>query len=211
MKRSLCIALALTALVAADPLDEGMARLNSLSEGRVDFQVKLRGQDWQPASHLVFRRPNRFHFWCEVTGGQPPRQVHCWLDQSRLWAWTSETGEGAHNVYTSEDVSGGLKDAPTHPALGPANYFLMLLSGQRDQFDLDPAKSQAADIWTLPDPDTSTDQLILDPASHLLQQIVAWKGGQEMARARLEFLSQPVREEDLVWKMPPDSTLMKQP
>ena len=200
--------LALSAALAADPLEEALAKFAAVPEGKVTFQVKLAGGEGQHSSTLVFRRPDRLHYWSEIGSGEDARQVHCWLDQSKMWAWTSKTGDGGKNVYTSEDMPRGLKDAPTHSALGPANYWVLFLSGDRTQFYLDPAKASSPDVWTEPDPDS--DQLILDPATRLLKEIVAWKGGKEMARAKLTFSSQPVSNEELIWKMPPDSTLMKQ-
>jgi hypothetical protein len=208
MKTGLLI-LALSAALAADPLDEVLAKFRAVPEGRVTFQLKIAGESTAHNSTLVFRRPDRLHYWGEMGSGKEARQVHCWLDQSKLWAWTSLAADGSRNVYASEDMPGGLKDAPTHAALGPANYWVLFLSGDREQFDLDPAKAKDPDLWTAPDP--ATDQLVLDPATRLLKEIVAWKEGREMARASLSFSSQPVSNEELIWQMPSDSTLMKQP
>lgn len=204
--------LLLMGAVSADPLDDAVASYQSLQEGRMTFQVRVGGAGpWQPPSTLVFRRPDRLHYWCEIPEPEGARQVHTWLDQSKLWSWTSRDWNGTKNVYTSDDAAGGLKDVD-EMSLGPAIFVVKLLTGQRQSLPLDTKKSTAGELWfnfPAADGEAETSQLVLDPSSHRVKEIVAWKGGKEMARARVEYPADPVKSEELIWTMPADSTLMK--
>lgn len=205
--KSLLLALALTAAVAADPLDEALAKYAQLNEGRINFTVKPAEGPWQVKSTMVFRRPDRLHYWSDSTApGRPVLQGHVWLDQGKQWDWVNLTGPAPtdpKNVYMSLDTPNGLKDAGAQ-SLGPANYVLMMLAGVRADFKLDPAKAKSPDIWTV-----DGDQLVLDPSTKLLKEIVRWEEGKPSFKGSLEYSSDPVGDADLVWQMPTDSTIVK--
>lgn len=205
--KTFLLALALSAAVAADPLDEALARYQTLKEGRVHFTVKPAEGPWQVKSTLVFRRPDRLHYWSDSAApGRPNLQGHVWLDQGKQWDWVNLTGPNPtdpKNAYMSTEVPGGLKDAGAQ-ALGPANYVLMLLAGDRTSFELDKSKASSPDVWT-----ADGDQLVLDPSTRLLKEIVRWEEGKPAFRGTLEYSSQPVNDAELTWQMPADSTLIK--
>lgn len=193
------LTLALAGLAGADPLADALQALSTMQEGKFRIESQLPEGRTQTAT-LAFRRPDQLHYVSETKiPNQPWVQNHCWLKEKRMWAWTSES-----NSYTSQDLPDGLRQAPMHFSLGPANFLTMLLSGQRDMFELDPAKKDDSSIWT-----ADGDQLNLDPATHLLKEIVAWRQGKEMARARITIDKNPVQAEDLLWTLPDDAKVMK--
>jgi hypothetical protein len=194
---------------AADPLGDSLARYSAISEGKVTFQLKVKGMVWTQNSTLVFRRPDKMHYWAETKYPEgPPLIVHCWLDGGKLWSWTSRVGDwedAQKNAYSSEEFAGGLKDAPTSSPLGPGNFLLLMLSGSRQNFELDESKAKEPDIWWK----DGDNQLVLDPATRLVKEIVAWESGKDVAHAQVQTAPGPVPDEELTWKMPADSTVIK--
>ncbi|MFN8607400.1 MAG: hypothetical protein U0931_07705 [Vulcanimicrobiota bacterium] len=205
---ALC-AIALQGSASADPLDESLAKYAAIAEGKVTFQLKVQGMPWTQNSTLVFRRPDKMHYWAETKYPEgPPLVVHCWLEGGKLWSWTSRVGDwedAQKNAYRAEDFAGGLKDAPTSEPLGPGNFLLLLLSGSRQEFELEPSKSSEPDIWWK----DGENQLVLDPATRLVKEIVAWSRGKDVAHAQVQTAPGPVAEDELTWKMPADSTVIK--
>lgn len=210
MKKLLLAAALLQGIAAADPLDEALAKYAAIPEGKVTFQLKVEGAVWTQNSTLAFRRPDRMHYWAETKFPQgPPLVVHSWLEGGKLWNWRSRVGDwddAQKNGYTSEEFSGGLKDAPTSSALGPGNFLLLMLSGVRQEFELEPSKAQEPDVWWK----DGDNQLVLDPATRLVTAIVAWHKGKEVARAQVQTAPGPVPDAELTWKMPADSTVIKE-
>lgn len=210
MKKLLLAAALLQGIAAADPLDEALAKYAAIPEGKVTFQLKVEGAVWTQNSTLAFRRPDRMHYWAETRFPQgPPLVVHSWLEGGKLWNWRSRVGDwddAQKNGYTSEDFSGGLKDAPTSSALGPGNFLLLMLSGVRQEFELEPSKATEPDVWWK----DGDNQLVLDPTTRLVMAIVAWHKGKEVARAQVQTAPGPVPDAELTWKMPADSTVIKE-
>lgn len=200
---SLCCVTALGA--AADALDEALKKYASLNEGRVRFTVSQA----EPAvgtqnATLVFRRPSQLHFSSQ---SQPGPETHAWLDGGRLWVWTSQWGPEADaqkNVYLSEEHTGPLSDVANIPPLGPANFVIRLLSGQREGIGLD--TDRKGGFYTV-----EGDQLIFDPTTGLLQEIVGYRGGKLVGRARVEHDTAPLTAEELRWNLPAGASEFKEP
>lgn len=194
---------------AADPLADSLAKYSAIPEGKVTFQLKVQGMVWTQNSTLAFRRPDRMHYWAETKYPEgPPLVVHCWLEGGKLWSWTSRVGDwedAQKNAYSTEEFAGGLKDAPTSNPLGPGNFLLLMLSGSRENFELDESKAKEPDIWWK----DGENQLVLDPATRLVKEIVAWHSGKDVAHAQVQTAPGPVPDEELTWKMPADSTIIK--
>lgn len=210
MKKFLVAAALLQGVVWADPLGDALAKYSAIPEGKVSFQLKVEGAVWTQSSTLAFRRPDRMHYWAETKYPQgPPVIVHSWLEGGKLWNWRSLVGDwddAQKNGYTSEDFPGGLKDAPTSQALGPGNFLVLLLSGVREEFELEPSKANEPDIWWK----DGENQLVLDPASKLVKEIVAWHSGKAVAHAQVQTTPGPVPDAELTWTMPADSTVIKE-
>lgn len=210
MKKLLMAAGLLQGLAYADPLGDSLAKYSAISEGKVTFQLKVQGMVWTQNSTLAFRRPDRMHYWAETKYPEgPPLVVHSWLEGGKLWNWTSRVGDwqdAQQNGYNSEDFPGGLKDAPTSPSLGPGNFLILLLSGVRQEFELEPSKANEPDIWWK----DGENQLVLDPATKLVKEIVAWHSGKDVAHAQVQTVVGPVPDQELTWKMPADSTVIKE-
>ena len=210
MKKLLTAAGLLQGLAYADPLGDSLAKYSAISEGKVTFQLKVQGMVWTQNSTLAFRRPDRMHYWAETKYPEgPPLVVHSWLEGGKLWNWTSRVGDwqdAQQNGYNSEDFPGGLKDAPTSPSLGPGNFLILLLSGVRQEFELEPSKANEPDIWWK----DGENQLVLDPATKLVKEIVAWHSGKDVAHAQVQTVVGPVPDQELTWKMPADSTVIKE-
>lgn len=203
-----CAAL-LHGAAAADPLGDSLAKYSAIPEGKVTFQLKVQGMVWTQNSTLAFRRPDKMHYWAETKYPEgPPLVVHCWLEGGKLWSWTSRVGDwedAQKNAYSSEEFTGGLKDAPTSNPLGPGNFLLLMLSGSRENFELDESKAKEPDIWWK----DGENQLVLDSATRLVKEIVAWHSGKDVAHAQVQTAPGPVPDEELTWKMPADSTVIK--
>lgn len=210
MKKFLMAAALLPSLVGADPLGDSLAKYSAIPEGKVTFQLKVQGMVWTQNSTLAFRRPDRMHYWAETRYPEgPPLVVHSWLEGGKLWNWTSRVGDwqdAQQNGYSSEDFPGGLKDAPTSSALGPGNFLLLLLSGVRQEFELETSKANEPDIWWK----DGENQLVLDPTTRLVKEIVAWHSGKDVAHAQVQTVPGPVPDQELTWKMPADSTVIKE-
>ena len=210
MKKFLMAAALLPRLAGADPLGDSLAKYSAIPEGKVTFQLKVQGMVWTQNSTLAFRRPDRMHYWAETRYPEgPPLVVHSWLEGGKLWNWTSRVGDwqdAQQNGYSSEDFPGGLKDAPTSSALGPGNFLLLLLSGVRQEFELETSKANEPDIWWK----DGENQLVLDPTTRLVKEIVAWHSGKDVAHAQVQTVPGPVPDQELTWKMPADSTVIKE-
>ncbi len=209
MKSLFCwvlITLSLATLAGADTLDDVLDRYATMSQGRVQFQLTPIQAGWKLNSTLVFRRPDRLHYWSEVGDEKVGKaSTHVWLEKSQLWVWTSRLGQEAdapQNVYFSEPHEGGLLEGPVTASLGPANFIVLLLSGQRSFLELDPNKAKEVDLWTV-----DGDQMVFDPATRLLKQVIAWSEGQKMASASLEYSSEPVGEGELTFALPAGAKL----
>lgn len=210
MKKFLVTAALLQGVACADSLGDSLAKYSAISEGKVTFQLKVQGMVWTQSSTLVFRRPDRMHYWAETKYPEgPPLVVHSWLEGGKLWNWRSRVGDwddAQKNGYAMEDFPGGLKDAPTSSVLGPGNFLLLLLSGSRQEFELEPSKASEPDIWWK----DGENQLVLEPATKLVKEIVAWHSGKDVAHAQVQTAPGPVPDADLTWKMPADSTVIKE-
>lgn len=210
MKKFFVAAALLQGVAGADPLGDALAKYSAIPEGKVTFQLKVEGAVWTQNSTLAFRRPDRMHYWAETKYPQgPPVVVHSWLEGGKLWNWRSRVGDwddAQLNGYSSEEFSGGLKEAPTSSVLGPGNFLLLLLSGVRNEFELEPSKAAEPDIWWK----DGENQLVLDSASKLVKEIVAWHNSKAVARAQVQTAPGPVPDAELTWKMPADSTVIKE-
>lgn len=195
------LGLALSSVAGADLLDDVLDRYGSMSQGRVVFQLEPAFAQWKLKSTLVFRRPDRMHYWSETQeGDQPPAQTHVWLDKSQIWVWSSQLGrqeDSPRNVYFTEEHEGGLGEGLVTSSLGPANFVLLLLSGQRKFLEMDEKKSQKDELWTV-----DGDQMVVDPATRLLKQVIAWHQGQKMASASLTYEGETVEEAELGFTLP---------
>ena len=202
--KGLVLSLLLTAVAAADPLGQLLSKFGSMQQGRIHFEVKPASGQFNTQATLVFRKPDRFHYWSKLQPKEGPELVsHCWLDQKRFWVWTNQWGQGPEavpNAYYSEDCQGGLQEGPVAQALGPANFVSLLLSGRREFFEIDPKKKNDPTVWT-----TDGDQLIVDPKTSLLLEVVAWQEQTQMARARVRYAEEAPTDEELSWTMPTDS------
>lgn len=212
MKRFLLTAGAaalLSGAAGADALGEALPKYAAIPEGKMTIQLKVEGMVWTQEATLAFRRPDKMHYWSETKYPKgPPLVVHCWLDGGKLWSWKSRAGDwddAQQNAYVSEDFSGGLKEGPTSDPLGPGNFLLLLLSGTRQNFELDASKEKEPDIWWK----DGENQLVLDQATKLVKEIVAWHGGKAVAHAQVQTVAGPVKDEELTWKMPADSSVLK--
>lgn len=209
MKTALLV-LGMTLAAAADDLGDALAKHIALQQGRVRFETKLDDGTMQKAT-IVFQRPDKLHYWAQTdVPNQAPIQTHCWLAEKRLMVWNSKMGpspEAATNVYTVVNASDGLAGAPTHRAMGPANYLSLLLSGQRDFFELNPTKHNDepasvndAFLWI-----SNGDFLILEAPTILLKEVNVWRKGKEFVCAKVSFDSDPPKPEELTWTLPADA------
>lgn len=190
---------------AADALDEALKKYAAMNEGRVRFVVSQgeNGAATQNAT-LAFHRPAGLHF---SSHSQPAPETHVWLGGGKLWMWTSQWGPEADsqkNVFLNEEHTGPLSEVANIPPLGPANFVLRLLGGKRDGVGLDPDRKGG--FYTL-----EGDQLIFDPATGLLREIVGYREGKLVGRARVEHETGPVTTEELGWKLPAGATEYQDP
>lgn len=194
MKKLLVSLLLLTSLpVTADPLDEALKKYSAMNEGRVRFHIVPATGEAQDAT-LVFRRPDRLHFW-EQGGGGP--ETHIWLESDKMWFWTSQwtpDEQAQKNVYMVEPHEGPLTDVAPIPPFGPALFVIELLGGQREDLHLDPRRRSG--YYT-----KDGDQLLFDPQTHLLREIVAYRNDKIVARAKVTT-EMAVPSSELGWKLP---------
>ena len=194
--------LLLVGQAGADSLDDALKRYRPLGSGRVQFQLKLPEAGYEQNSTLVFQRPDKMHYWSQAREGSqaPIVETHCWLEKRKFFVWTSQAGpepEAPRNCYFSQVHNDGLATPPTEQPLGPANFLLLLLTGDRERFQLDPErKPEGAEFWTV-----DGDQLQLDPEG-FLRKVVAWKEGRAVANVEVTHSKEPVRPEELTWKLP---------
>jgi hypothetical protein len=191
--------------VAADALDDALKKYAAMNEGRIRFVVS-EAADQAPTQNatLAFRRPSGLHF---SSYSQPAPETHVWLENGKLWMWTSQWGPGAdsqRNAYVNEEHAGPLSEVPNIPPLGPANFLLRLLSGNREAVGLDSARQGG--FFTL-----EGDQLIFDSGTGLLREIVAYRDGKLVGRAAVQHDPAPVTREELGWKLPAGATEYRDP
>jgi hypothetical protein len=206
--KSLFLGLLLSVAAGADPLGQLLSSFSGMQQGRIQFEIKPASGQFVTTGTLAFRRPDRFHYWSKLQPKEGPELIsHCWLDQKRFWVWTSQWGQGKEavaNAYYSEDCQGGIQEGPVAQALGPANFVSLLLSGQREFFEIDPKKKNDPAVWT-----SDGDQLLVDPKTSRLLEVVAWQEHTQMARAKVRYDEQAPSEEELGWTLPADSKVVQ--
>lgn len=205
--KSLCLLPLLTAMISfpllahADVVDEALTRYHAMSAGRLRILVSSTEGGWKQTATLAFRRPDRLHY---ASHTEPGPDSHVWLQGKELLIWTSQLApqdDAPKNVYIRQPHETVLTEPSTLGPLGPANFVLRLLSGKREELQLDPIRTDG--YWT-----ADGDQLIFDPATAALTEVVAHEGDKEVARAQIqeEVLTPP--ESELQWTLPADAQEM---
>lgn len=190
----------------ADAFGDAVAKVAAQQSGRLQFVTASPDGAWKTESTLVFQRPDKVHYWSKTTSAKGPgADHHVWLDASKLWVWTSRAGaeeSAPKNAYYTVEHKGGIATGPLDQAFGPANFALILLAGDREMLDLE--KKEGVDVWT-----ADGDQLVIDPVSHLLKQVVAWNGDKKMASADVSWSDEPVKPEELTFTLPEGAKELK--